>query len=203
MLKIIRNLRKFYRSLYKTEIFKESVLAHKYLDNLVGVEIGGSAHNPFGLNTINVDRSGDMSTVYKEEEQKMCGKKLGVDVISEGDNLPFDDKSYDFVISSHVIEHFFDPIKALKEWQRVAKKYIFIIVPHRDRTFDKDRPLTSKQELIDRYEGKIPYSDSNEHHSVWDTDSFLELCKYLNYNVVDYLDVDDKVGNGFCIVIKL
>ena len=203
MLKIIRNLRKFYRSLYKTEIFKESVLAHKYLDNLVGVEIGGSAHNPFGLNTINVDRSGDMSTVYKEEEQKMCGKKLGVDVISEGDNLPFDDKSYDFVISSHVIEHFFDPIKALKEWQRVAKKYIFIIVPHRDRTFDKDRPLTSKQELIDRYEGKIPYSDSNEHHSVWDTDSFLELCKYLNYNVVDYLDVDDKVGNGFSIVIKL
>ena len=181
----------------------ESKLAHQYLDNLIGIEIGGSAHNSFGLNTINVDRYKSMSTGSKLAEERLCGKKMPVDVVARGDDLPFDDKSYDFVISSHVIEHFFDPIKALKEWQRVAKKYIFIIVPHRDRTFDKDRPLTSKQELIDRYEGKIPYSDSNEHHSVWDTDSFLELCKYLNYNVVDYLDVDDKVGNGFSIIIKV
>ena len=35
--------------------FRESAIAHKYLDGLKGIEIGGSAHNPFGLDTINVD----------------------------------------------------------------------------------------------------------------------------------------------------
>ena len=53
----------------------ESKLAHQYLDNLIGIEIGGSAHNSFGLNTINVDRHKSMSTVFKLEEEKLCGKK--------------------------------------------------------------------------------------------------------------------------------
>lgn len=38
--------------------FPESALAHKYLDGLKGIEIGGAAHNSFGLDTINVDRLG-------------------------------------------------------------------------------------------------------------------------------------------------
>ena len=141
--------------------------------------------------------------MFKNEEEQFCGEKLKVDIESEGDSLPFDDKSYDFIISSHVIEHFFDPIKALKEWERVAKKYIFIIVPHKERTFDRDRPITTIKELEDRHKGKIPYDDGYKHHSVWDTKSFLELCEHLNFNVVDYMDVDDKVGNGFTVVIKL
>ena len=200
---LIRNIRRIFGKKNKKIIFKESKLAHKYLDNLVGIEIGGSAHNPFGLNTINVDRFSDMSTMFKNEEEQFCGEKLKVDIESEGDSLPFDDKSYDFIISSHVIEHFFDPIKALKEWERVAKKYIFIIVPHKERTFDRDRPITTIKELEDRHKGKIPYDDGYKHHSVWDTKSFLELCEHLNFNVVDYMDVDDKVGNGFTVVIKL
>ena len=39
--------------------FKESALAHRLLDGLEGIEIGGSAHNPFGLKTRNVDYSGE------------------------------------------------------------------------------------------------------------------------------------------------
>jgi hypothetical protein len=35
--------------------FSESDIAHQYLDGLKGIEIGGAAHNPFGLDTINVD----------------------------------------------------------------------------------------------------------------------------------------------------
>src|SRR5665213_800939 len=49
--------------------FKESAMAHKLLDGLEGLEIGGSAHNAFGLKTRNVDYCGDM-TVFKEEEIK-------------------------------------------------------------------------------------------------------------------------------------
>lgn len=183
--------------------FKDSQLAHKYLDGLSGLEIGGAAHNPFNLNTKNVDYTDDMNTVFKQEEEKLCGDKMPVNIVAIGDDLPVEDKSVDFVISSHVIEHIFDPIKAIKEWLRVVKKggYVFIIVPHRDRTFDKDRELTTLQEIIDR-QNKDVEIDLHQHWSVWNTESFLKMCNHFGFNVIDHQDVDDKVGNGFSIVIQ-
>ena len=93
--------------------FKESALAHQLLDGLEGLEIGGSAHNSFGLKTRNVDNTNEL-TCFKQEEIKLCGESLPVDIVSPGDQLPLEDNSVDFVVSSHVIEHFPDPIKALQ-----------------------------------------------------------------------------------------
>ncbi len=62
--------------------FKESQIAHKYLDGLKGIEIGGSAHNPFGLNTINIDISD--SEIFKQEQKKLCGEILKVDIVAPG-----------------------------------------------------------------------------------------------------------------------
>jgi hypothetical protein len=41
--------------IYSSKRFRESTLAHRYLDGLKGLEIGGSYHNAFGLDTLNVD----------------------------------------------------------------------------------------------------------------------------------------------------
>jgi len=185
--------------------FPESALAHKYLDGLKGVEIGGAAHNSFGLNTINVDRLGDMNTHFKIYEREMCGEALNVDVVAEGNKLPFPDKSYDFVISSHVIEHFYNPVSALLEWARVAKKYIFIIVPHRQRTFDINRDLTTGDEFQNRHMSQTVMEDEfrGEHWSVFEPSNFNELCVLCGLNVVEIQDPDDKVGNGFTFIIKL
>lgn len=185
--------------------YKESKLAHKLLDGLAGIEIGGSAHNPFGLNTKNVDYTDNTKTIYKLEELKLCGEYLPVDTVAPGDDLPFLDDSQDFVISSHVLEHFPDPIKALKEWYRVVRDggYIFMIVPHKERTFDKDNKRTTLHELIDRHEGKIKVEENFEkHHSVWITEDLIELINYLGWKIVFSQDLDDKVGNGFTIVIQ-
>ena len=68
---IINKLGQGYNKYFKKKVFvlfPNSELAHKYLDGLEGIEIGGSAHNPFGLNTLNVDRFGSMDTQFKEEE---------------------------------------------------------------------------------------------------------------------------------------
>jgi len=188
------------RKLSKIMKFKESELAHKYLDGLTGIEIGGSAHNPFGLNTINVDISNE--EIFKQEQLNICGEIMKVDIVAAGDDLPFNDKTFDFVISSHVIEHFYDPIKALKEWQRVSIKYIFMIIPHKQRIFDKNRPLTKLSELIHRHENpKKTYED--KHWNVWIPESFEELLNHLNLKIELIQDKDDKVGNGFMVVIKL
>ncbi len=198
---------RFLKSTKKNKIdIKRSLLADSYLKGLKGVEIGGSAHNQFGLNTINVDYTADVNTVFKQDEIKLVGEYLKVDVEAPGDHLPFKDERFDFVISSHVLEHFWDPIKALQEWMRVVKKsgYIFMIIPHKDRTFDHDRPRTTLKELVNRHDGSIsaPETDLHIHYSVWVTEDLLELCSYMGLNVIEFQDVDDKVGNGFAIVIR-
>jgi SAM-dependent methyltransferase len=185
--------------------YSESILAHAYLDGLSGLEIGGSAHNSFGLNTRNVDYSSGADTAFKQEEIEYCGSSMPVDIVAPGDKIPVPDESEDFIISSHVIEDFPDPIKALKEWYRIVKPegYIYIIAPHKERTFDKDRPRTVLKELITRHESsQIFKSDPHVHYSVWVTDDLVELIKYLGWQIVYVQDIDDKVGNGFTVVIQ-
>lgn len=182
---------------------KRSQLADKYLKGLKGIEIGGSQHNAFGLDTLNVDYTDDLTTVFKKYEIESCGQAMPVDIVANGDNLPLEDESLDFVINSHTVEHFYNPIKAIREWLRVVKSggYVFMIVPHKERTFDKDRELTTLQEIIDR-QNKDVEIDLHQHWSVWNTESFLKMCNHFGFNVIDYQDVDDKVGNGFSIVIQ-
>lgn len=184
--------------------FPESRLAHRYLDGMKGLEVGGSSHNPFGLNTRNVDYTTE-ETRYKKLETKLRGETLPIDIIASGDNVPLPDGSQDFVVNSHVLEHFSDPIKALIEWYRLIRPggYIFMIVPHKERTFDRELPRTTLQELIDRHEGKIfAKPNANDHYSVWVTEDIVELIRYLGWNIVDVQDVDDKAGNGFTVVVR-
>jgi SAM-dependent methyltransferase len=190
--------------------FQESILAHKYLDNLRGIEIGGSAHNPFNLpDCINVDFTNSMNTVWKNAEFGYCGEKMKVDVVADASHLPFKDKSLDYVISSHMIEHIFDPIGALKEWLRVIKRggFIFSIVPFKDAIPEETRPLTTIEELIDRHEKKFKL-DIKEflgslvggHFTVFDLPLFLDICDFLDLKIVEKHEHDDKVGNGFCVI---
>ncbi len=180
--------------------FPESALAHRLLDGKRGVEVGPSAHNPFGLNTVNVGRSTD-GTVFAEEEAKLCGEVAKLHFICEANDLPFKDATCDFVISSHVLEHCYDLIGTIKEWLRVVKPdgFVYVIFPHKERTFDKERPRTPLSELKER-QGKSIAQDG--HHTVWVTADAIELCADQGWKVVEQQDADDKVGNGFTFVIQ-
>lgn len=212
--------------------FRESAIAHKYLDGLQGLEIGGSAHNQFGLNTKNVDYVGTMDTCFKEAEIEMCGEALPVDIVANGDDLISTfDESVDFVISSHVIEHFFDPLKALFEWKRVIKKggYVFTIAPLKEFTPGENRNISSFDELLERHKGILKpnniemikghkflldndnltkvYIDmvSNNghgHFTVFDLDLLCKCIDYVGLEIVEKLPIDDKVGNGFCVLAR-
>jgi len=178
---------------------RDSKFVTSYLRDLKGIEIGASAHNRYYLDAINVDRWGTTDTAYKREERSLALHTAKVNVVAPGDDLPFADDSFDFVFSSHVIEHFPDPIRALYEWMRVARRYVVLVAPHRDRTFDADRPLTTVDELLSRHRDGFS-SEEDRHWSVWTCESFIELCERVGLHVVDHLDPDDKVGNGFAVV---
>jgi SAM-dependent methyltransferase len=227
--------------------FNTSPLATRYLDTLHGIEIGASTQNSFDLKrSVNVDFSDEQGGLWQDEN---C-EPATVNIVALGDDLPFKDNTLDYVLSSHVIEHFFDPVKALREWHRVIKPggYIFVIAPHKDRTFDKPREVTPVAELMDRSTGRITMSDyvqavdlprveqsgkaafgpdyeippqvllrrgaqpdegwaryeADDHHhwSVWRTNDFVDLVKALGFDIVEIQDTDDKVGNGFTVVIR-
>ena len=198
--------------IYHSKKFPESALAHKYLDGLTGLEIGGAAHNAFGLDTLNVDRFHNTDLgfePYALEQVRLCGEVMPVDIVAYGDSIPVDDKSFDFVINSHVIEHFYDPISAIREWMRISRQYIFMIVPKRDALeSDRDKPLTEVEELANRFfEQKGGTSD--EHHSRWTAATFLYMLDWIflqpwakGWEVVHVDTPDDKVGNGFSVVLK-
>lgn len=190
------------------EPFRESKLAHQYLDGLNGIEVGPSKHNPFNIPGCKyVDLTDSVDTKFRKDEALLCGATQAIDVVAPAWQLPFADGSLDYVLSSHVIEHCFDPILTLKEWLRVVRPggYIFAIIPHKERTPDKPRPRTTLRELQDRHSGVIPppaVYDFVHHYCVWVTRDWVDLCRHFGWKLVERRDRDDKVGNGFTIVIQ-
>jgi SAM-dependent methyltransferase len=61
--------------------------------------------------------------------------------------------TYDFVLSSHVLEHSANPILALSEWKRLLKDdgYLVLVLPDKKHTFDHRRPVTALAHLIDDF----------------------------------------------------
>ncbi len=178
----------------------------KYCKGL-GVEIGGAAHQDYGIKAINIDRVDHTSEddVYAKAQIQLAGHVKKVDIIANGDNIPLNDNSVNFVFSSHVIEHFYDPVSAINEWLRIIKPngYIVMVVPHKERTFDSKKPCTTLEEFKTRhsnYDKNIEYPD--DHYSIWTTETFLDFAKNFNYNVIYYVDEVNPQRNSFGIVIK-
>jgi SAM-dependent methyltransferase len=83
------------------------------------------------------------------------GKQPGLQHVAEGSDLHMiPSAKYDFVLSSHMLEHCANPLRTLHEWRRVLKPggSLILVVPHRDGTFDHRRPLTSLTHLIEDLE---------------------------------------------------
>ncbi|MGY2876232.1 SAM-dependent methyltransferase [Marmoricola sp. URHA0025 HA25] len=72
------------------------------------------------------------------------GKPLGVQMLREATDLG-DIGTYDTILSSHLIEHVANPLRALHEWLRVCAEggALVLVLPHRGATFDHRRPLTT------------------------------------------------------------
>lgn len=68
---------------------------------------------------------------------------------------------YDFILSSHALEHIANPLQALSEWIRVLKEQglLILVVPHKDGTFDHRRPVTSIAHLIQDFEQQSTEAD--------------------------------------------
>lgn len=179
------------------EMFKwsESELAHKFLDGLNGCEIGASPENPFNIRSAaycNID----IPVQDRESHNAYFHDGFAVNIIADGADLPFKNDTMDYVLASHVIEHFFDPIAAIEEWLRVIRPggYVFMVVPHKNRIYDILRPTTTVSELTDRHEGKL----TRENYIVRADPEYEKLSQSgAAHTLPDFIKISDTVPDGF------
>lgn len=131
------------------------------------------------------------------------GKQFDVDCTNEMHLRKL--KKYDFIVTSHAIEHFANPIKTLKSWEKYVLNpggYILSIIPDREFCFDRKRPLTKIEHLICDYvedigeDDKTHIEEQKELHD-WSYGghvNFYELCE-INYltRVVHHHTFDVKL----------
>ena len=97
-------------------------------------------------------------------------------------NLPFDNKSFDTVYSSHVLEHLEEPSKVIDESIRVAKRRIIHSVPNGD--------------VDDKNFG-------SPHLNYFDRVNYKSLFKYETLSIVSYFNVNDIHMSSLVIVADL
>lgn len=93
-----------------------------------------------------------------------AGVPLGRMLVSDDPDLAqVADGSYDGVISSHVIEHLANPLRALATWRRITRAggLVLLIAPHREGTFDRHRPVTSLGHVISDHRSGTAEDDSD------------------------------------------
>ncbi|MDR0674249.1 MAG: class I SAM-dependent methyltransferase [Zoogloeaceae bacterium] len=209
--------------------FPVCTLAFKYCAGQ-GMELGASSHNPFNLpaclNVAPCDGVDFLHPLDQEDYKKSSAtqenithKTARVDRIGDFQNLPADDASLDYLISSHVIEHEPNPVAAFIESFRVLKEngVFFCIFPKRtaEKGTDIFRPITRQEELIAAYEenrtvldGLPPSGGWRGHYHVYTLQSMLRLVNWINrqgracFRVETLEETDSKVGNGHTLVLR-
>jgi SAM-dependent methyltransferase len=104
-----------------------------------GIEIG--AHNlPIAA----------LAPIYVDRCREYAHAPTLADLVADAASLPFGDATLDYVAASHVIEHMPRTLAALREWHRVIKDggYLYLVVPDRRKTFDRDRVPTSVEHVL-------------------------------------------------------
>jgi SAM-dependent methyltransferase len=132
-----------------------------------GVEMG-AGHAPFpvplGVQVRYVDRwdPAENSQLFPELADTPDFPKPDIVADLDVDRLSaLDDKSQDFVIASHVIEHLANPLKMLEDIYRVLRPggLLVLLVPDRHLTFDCLREPTPLTHLVEEYHSDIRVVD--------------------------------------------
>lgn len=173
--KVARSIRKRTGRLLGAPLKPEELLRRKTIARVFlrgeGIEIG-ALHNPLKVppaaRVKYVDRMG-LADLHREYPE-LAGKTLvNVDIQDDGETLAtLRDATQDFVIANHFVEHCEDPIRALSNMLRVLRPagVLYVAIPDKRYTFDKDRPVTPIEHLLRDYE-EGPAWSRRQHFEEW------------------------------------
>jgi hypothetical protein len=188
----------------------------------IGLEVGAGASPfpvPLNCHVLFGDRIPHDKLIVELYPGQTSFDLVHPDILMDFDSFDgIADNSLDFIIGCHVIEHVRDPISTIVNGYRKLKPggNLLLVIPDKERTFDKHRPLTKLQHLIDDYLVPDPERDrlhyeeffrlafpvpeieidvtvekavkskTDIHFHVWNYSSFKELVNYVNTQYVAY-----------------
>ena len=160
-------------------VAKPSPLVASYRDRFAGksgIEIGGPSpafsrrgvfpvyplvgnldNCNFGANTV-WEGALQQGKTFVFDPARPAGQQYLAETTALGE-LP--SAAYDFVLSSHMLEHTANPMLALLEWKRllVDGGTLVLLLPDRRHTFDHRRPVTTLEHLIDDFKAEMGEDD--------------------------------------------
>jgi len=145
----------FGRSTKQKNALSREDIARRYL-NGSGIEIG-ALHKPLKVSpSTRVKYLDRMSAESLRQHYPELNELpiVPVDIIDDGETLAtISDASQDFVIANHFFEHCQNPIKAVSNMLRVLRHdgVLYLSIPDKRYTFDRDRPVTKLAHLIKDY----------------------------------------------------
>jgi len=169
----IKNLIKDKFFPHKVKPIKKFDLFLKHFTGKRGIEIGG----PSGVFSEDIPIYQVMASL---DGCNFSSKTIWEGQLVEGDNYNFFDskkgyqyiceasdlkevpsEKYDFLVSSHCLEHCANTLKTIKEWLRVIKVggAILLVLPDKKNTFDHNRSITKFNHLLEDYELNIDEHD--------------------------------------------
>jgi SAM-dependent methyltransferase len=158
-------------------------LALSLVEGKTGIEIGGPTDVFFGWPSPRLyygfstplpiyDRVGSLDncnfssetlwSTHQDAYQFSRRKEPGKNIIADGSALgSVANGTYDFVLSSHNLEHFANPVKALMEWKRISRPRgaLILVLPDFRRTFDHRRTPTAVSHMIEDYSRNVGEDD--------------------------------------------
>lgn len=180
-----------------------------------GIEIGGpsSLFKSLGLLPIYTAASQvdvcnyDYNTIWEGEltegfNFKPEGKVIGKQIVCDGGDLAIvADESYDFLLSSHNLEHFANPLSAVREWLRILKNngLIILVLPDPQKTFDRLRPVTEFSHLIEDFEANVQESDKTHLQEVILKTDFAIYPKRIANTLEAFIDLCNDNYNNRCM----
>lgn len=191
----------------------------------IGLEVGAGA-SPFPIPLGCKVYFGDHITLEQLVDELYPGQS-SYDLVSPDLMTDFDkfdgvaDESLDFIIGCHVIEHVLDPIGTIINSYKKLKPggQLLLVIPDKHRTFDRERPLTTLEHLIEdhfmpddhrdrlHYEEffklalPVPEADLQDrvaeailrkadcHFHVWDYERFNELINYVSQKFFQWSEI--------------
>lgn len=170
---LIRRAKQTARRLLKVRL-KSFRIVRPFVEGKAGLEIGGpSAVFQGGEKLLpiyprvgsldNCDFSRDTTWASHDEGYHFSPKKpAGKNFFRDASDLSsIASHTYDFILSSHNLEHFANPVKALQEWKRVTRPEgaLILVLPNYSRTFDHRRTPTSVDHMFEDFEKDIREDD--------------------------------------------
>jgi 2-polyprenyl-3-methyl-5-hydroxy-6-metoxy-1,4-benzoquinol methylase len=106
------------------------------------------------------------------------------------------DQSQDFLIANHVLEHSSNPLQTLVNWSRVLREggKLFITIPIAARCFDRERPLTTLEHLVQDY--RLCLEVRSEEFSAANRSHFREWLSISDAEVLKTRGVDGPLSEA-------